>query len=266
MLEQAANQAAGLLTLASPQGPRLMAMVSHGDEESDLALLWRICSTMVDFGYSVTVLDASTRESDHNPGLEQLLEHTYWHGCDSLDAPDWTVIPAGMGLQTLCTMPERQQQSLQLLGHLFQHEGALIVYGAAPGLAPLLSDTGLKPLLAVAPARASLITSYRALKQLLLTGRLEPTIVNLVQTHNKAATPLKTGSVAASLSECARNFLGYEVNALNIAAPRDDDRPSTDLQHLALRMLENAMPLNPGVPDTMRYAPHQGMGTFARNH
>lgn len=265
MLDRPANQAAGLLELASPQSPRLMAMVSHGDELSELPLLWRLCSSLVEFGYAVTVLDATTRESENNPGLEQLLEYAYWRGTDNLEAPEWSVIPAGMGLQNLAAMPERKEQSLQHLGRLFQHEGAIILYGKAEWLVPLLSDSGLKPLLAVAPMKTSLLTSYLALKQLLLKGRLEPTIVNLVQEHN-AAVATRIGTVAASLSDCARNFLGYEVNALNIAAPSDEDRPCVGVQRLALRMLESAMPLDTSLLGAEPQAQGRGMAHFAGSH
>lgn len=265
MLDRPANQAAGLLELASPQSPRLMAMVSHGDEQSELPLLWRLCSSLVEFGYAVTVLDATTRETENNPGLEQLLEYAYWRGTDSLDAPEWTVMPAGMGLQSLAAMPERKEQSLQHLGRLFQNEGAVILYGKAELLVPLLSDSSLRPLLAVAPMKASLLTSYLALKQLLLKGRLEPTIVNLVREHN-AATATRIGTVAASLSDCARNFLGYEVNALNIAATSDEDRPCVGIQRLALRMLESAIPLDAAVPGAMGRTQGNSMAYFAGSH
>lgn len=265
MRERPTNQAAGLLELAGPQGPRLMAMVSHGDEQSELLLLWRLCSSLVNFGYAVTVLDATTRESESNPGLEQLLEYAYWRGAEHLNAPEWTVMPAAMGLQSLAEMPERKEQSLQHLGRLFQHEGALILYGKADWLVPLLSGSGLKPLLAVAPMKTSLLTSYQALKVLLLKGRLEPTIVNMVQERN-AALPVNTRTVAASLTDCARNFLGYEVNALNIATPSDDDRPCVGIQHLALRMIESAVPLESDVLGTLSSAPQHSMDIFSRTH
>jgi hypothetical protein len=265
MLDRPTNQAAGLLDLASPQGTRLMAMVSHGDDQSELPLLWRVCSSLVDFGYAVTVLDATTRESDSNPGLEQLLEYAYWRAAEHLDDPQWTVIPAATGLQTLAGMPEHKEQSLQHLGRLFQHEGAILVYGKADWLVPLLSDSGLKPLLAVAPMKTSLLTSYQALKVLLLKGRLEPTIVNVTQERDSVLMA-KTGTVVASLSDCARNFLGYEVNALNIATPFDDDRPCVEIQHLALRMIESALPLESDLFGSMPQATGHSMDIFSRTH
>ena len=223
-----------------------MAMVNHGDEKFELPLLWRLCSSLVGFGYPVTVLDATTCESEGNPGLEQLLECDFWHSEPDGDSPQWKVIPAAFGLQSLGSIPEHQAQSLQQLGQLFPHEGVLLMYGKAQWLAPLLSHCGVKPLLAVAPMKHSLVGGYVALKHLLLNGRLEPTIVNIL-----ADTPttenVKLRPVATTLSECARNFLGYEVNALNIAASIEEDALSMDMQHLALRMLENAIALEPQV-------------------
>lgn len=265
MLDRPSNQAAGLLELATPQAPKLMAVVSHGDEQSELPVLWRLCSSLVDFGYTVTVLDATTTESDTNPGLEQLLEYAYWRGMENPDAPAWNVIPAAMGLQSLCALPARKTQSLQHLGRLFFHEGVVILYGKAEWLTPLLANSGVKPLLAVAPVKSSLLTSYLALKRLLLKGGLAPTIVNMVE-EKRRATGMQMNTVANNLSDCARNFLGFEVNALDITTPDDDDRPCVEIQRLALRMLESALPLTTGSPDMANRVPHSGLNHFAGSH
>lgn len=265
MLDRPSNQAAGLLELAIPQTPKLMAVVSHGDEQSELPVLWRLCTSLVDFGYAVTVLDATTCESDANPGLEQLLEYAYWRGSENPNAPAWNVIPAGTGLQSLNAVPERRVQNLQHLGRLFFHEGVVIVYGKAEWLTPLLANSGIKPLLALAPVKRSLLTSYLALKRLLLKGGLQPTIVNMVEDKGSASGQ-ELGAVAHNLSDCARNFLGFEVNALDITTPDDDDRPCAEIQRLALQMLESALPLTAGTPDAASYGQSSGMVYFAGSH
>lgn len=265
MLERPANQAAGLLELASPQVPQLMAVVNHGDETAELALLWRLCSSLVDFGYAVTVLDATTYESETNPGLEQLLDYAYWRGNEDSNAPAWNVIPSGRGLQALAGMPERRLQSLHHLGRLFMHDSVLILYGQAELLTPLLAHSGIHPLLAIAPAKRSLLTSYLALKRLLLKGGLEPTIVNLTGDNQRAGAEQVEG-VAASLSDCARTFLGFEVNAFDITTPYDDDRPCAAIQRLALRMLESALPLAPDMPGAPSYIQHPGINQFVGSH
>ncbi|MDP3653336.1 MAG: hypothetical protein Q8R67_16840 [Rhodoferax sp.] len=265
MRDRPSNQAAGLLELAIPQAPKLMAVVSHGDEQSELPVLWRLCTSLVDFGYAVTVLDATTCESEANPGLEQLLEYAYWRGSENPDAPAWNVIPAGMGLQSLNAVPERKAQSLQHLGRLFFHEGVVIVYGKAEWLTPLLANSGIKPLLALAPVKRSLLTSYLALKRLLLKGGLQPTIVNMVDDKQRAAGP-EANTVALNLSDCARNFLGFDVNALDITTPDDLDRPCADIQRLALQMLESALPLTAGAPESAPYAQPSSNNYFAGSH
>ncbi len=242
-----------------------MAMVNHGDDAFELALLWRLCSAMVGFGYAVTVLDGTTSETETNPGLEQLLEYEFWQTHDHSQAPDWTVIPSAYGLQSLCAMQERRAESLKHLGQLFSHEGVVIFYGNAQWLAPFLSGSGVKPLLAVTPMKSSLLSSYVALKHLLLNGRLEPTIANLE--HGLAASESPKGrGIATTLSECAKNFLGFDVNALNIAPPDENDRPSSDIEHLALRMLEDSVAVRPtlamGAPRTLR----DGLGHFTGSH
>jgi hypothetical protein len=83
---------------------------------------------------------------------------------------------------------------------------------------------------------------------------------------NATATTTKIGTVAASLGDCAKNFLGYEVNALSINTPRDDDRPSPDLQHLALCMLESALTLKPNMPSAIYQAQPRGMYFSAGKH
>lgn len=246
MLERSIDQATGLLALATPQGPRLMAMVNHGDEKFELPLLWRLCSALVGFGYPVTVLDATTCESEGNPGLEQLLEYDFWHSDPDGDSPQWKVIPAAFGLQSLGALQEHKSQSLQQLGQLFPHEGVLLIYGKAQWLTPLLSNSGIKPLLAVAPMKHSLVGGYVALKQLLLNGRIEPTIGNILA-DAPTVENVKLRPVASTLSACAKNFLGYEVNAVNIAASTENDALGIDMQHLALRMLENAIVLEPPI-------------------
>lgn len=263
MLDRPANQAAGLLELAIPQAPKLMAVVSHGDEQSELPVLWRLCTSLADFGYAVTVLDATTCESETNPGLEQLLDYAYWRGSENPDAPAWNVIPAGAGLQSLNAEPGRRAQNLQHLGRLFFHEGVVIVYGKAEWLTPLLAHSGIKPLLALAPVKRSLLTSYLALKRLLLKGGLEPTIVNMVD-DKRAATRLERGAVTLNLSDCARNFLGFEVNAIDIRTP-DDDKPCADIQRLALQMLESALTLTADAPDAASCSQHFNMNYFAGN-
>lgn len=241
MHESPANQAAGLMGLSRPSAPRMMAMVGHGDTQSELPLLWRLCWTLSDMGYPVTVLDATTFETDANPGLAHRLGDTYWHSATATDAPAWDIIPAGRAIQSMCGAPSPQSSSHGALGQLFPRETIVVLYSRVEWLIPLLGGCGIAPLLAVSPNRASLLSSYQALKRLLINGKLKPTIVSMEPQSREEADFTSTETGVASLAECAKNFLGYEVNAIHIAAAADNPRTNADLQRLALRMVESAV-------------------------
>jgi hypothetical protein len=242
MLEQHANQAAGLLGLGSQRGPRMLAVVNHGDEQAELPLLWQLCLSLVSFGYAVTVLDATIQESDSNPGLAQLLGSEHWKDNISRDTPAWVVLPAGEGIQSLCTLDVPGLQSLQQLGHLFPHDGVVVLYSKVEWMTPLIAHTGIEPLLAVSHSRTSLITSYLALKRLLITGKLRPTIVNMIQAGTPTPSDIANKTLT-SLSDCAMKFLGQDVKAINIIEQLSEECQSDDIQRLALRLMENALPL-----------------------
>jgi len=268
MHETTVNQAAGLIGLALPLGPRMMAMVSHGDEQAELPLLWRMCLTLTDYGYSVTVLDATTLESPSCPGLDQLLENNYWHGETGSDAPAWTVIPSGAGIQDLCASPGGAAQRLSRIAGLFPEDSVVILYSRADWMAPLMCDTGIEPLLVVSPAKASLLSSYRALKRLVVDGKLRPTIVNLTPTTGDGVMPVRNGA-PSSLVECAKNFLGYEVKAIEINSAAAEDHTHTGaIQRLALRLMESALVLRSDAHAANRFTNPQPVASdrFARSH
>ncbi len=101
MLEACANQAIGLQAMALQASPRMLALASHGEQASELPLLWNLCSTLADLGYSVLVLDATHCESAQSPGLEQLLSGES-SGREQLDPlVPWTILPAAIGLSRL---------------------------------------------------------------------------------------------------------------------------------------------------------------------
>lgn len=268
MHEAPLNQAAGLQGLVRPCGPRIMAMVSHGDEHAELPLLWRLCWTLADLGYTVTVLDATTLESQDNPGLEQLLENPYWQHEAHLEAPAWTVVPSGKAIRALSTPPFQQTQNLQKLGRLFARDSVVILYSRVEWLLAMVGQSGVTPLLAVSPVRASLLTGYQALKRLLLNGQLEPTVVNLLPPSHDAPTDLaRPPSAAASLLECAKNFLNYDVKAINLSS--SDEHTSGAMQRLALRLMERAVSLSvdSATIEKVLASKHlTGMNGFARSH
>ncbi len=259
MLDHPINQAAGLLDLAVVPAPQLIAMVSHGDEQVELPLLLQLCTALVGFGHPVTVLDGTVLETPDNPGLSQLFDYSMAPPATS-DAPSWSVVPARLGLQTLVSGTTTGRHSLVDAGGLFPHESVVIVYSNAQTLAHLLHGSSVRPVLAVSNAKTSLLTSYLALKRLLLKGALEPTIVNVVD-NAPTAKPAAGNRVPTSLNDCAKYFLNYQVNALNIQVPATDERPSASIGRLVLGLLENAMALNSGWS-----VPHRPFAPAARHH
>jgi hypothetical protein len=239
------NQAVGLLGLAAPLAPQLLAVVAHGDARTEQPLLWQLSSALSELGYSVSVLDATVPESENNPGLLQLLDYPFGHGIPEDDGPTWNVLPAALGLQSLCALGAKPTHSLLRLGQAFQCQGVLVLYAGVDMMVQLLGNTDVRPLLSVSGEKSSLLTSYLALKRLLRKGRLEPTILNMMQ---DATQGTGAAGVAQALRECARNFLAYEVHPIRIDPAQADRELDADMRRLATRLLEHAMALPGGAP------------------
>jgi hypothetical protein len=242
MLDACVNQAAGLSLIAAQNATRVIAMASHGDQRDELPLLWSLCSTLVDFGYSVAVLDATTAESTHNPGLEQLLNEVHWSGHEGSDQMPWSVIPAAHGLANLSRQALGADHALHQLGELFPHHGILVIYAPTGVLVSLLPDSGLAPLLAVSSAQQSLVTAYQAIKQLLLDAKLRPTVASIMPFPVRNALDLSQ-AMSQRLRDCAMTYLGYQIDDLLVPAPQPDVPASDEMSRLSLRLLENAKPL-----------------------
>ena len=268
MLEQHDNQASGLLGLGCQPGPRMIAVVHHGDEQAELPFLWQLCLALVNFGYCVTVLDATIEESPNNPGLAQLLETTHWRDEDMHHTPAWTVLPAGKGLRNLCVEIADGSPKLHQLGRLFPADGVIILYCKVEPMIELIGARHIEPLLAVSPLRTSLMTSYIALKRLLITGKLQPTIVNMIQDQG-TDSPVPTRVTLSGLSQCAKRFLRLEVTTLDIVEQCGETIPNGDIQRLALRLLERSLPLRAEYEQTDGFprASHRDQFDFsARSH
>lgn len=242
MLDACVTQAAGLALIAAQNTTRVIAMASHGDQRDELPLLWSLCSTMVDFGYSVAVLDATTAESPHNPGLEHLLDELHWHGNEVTDQMPWSVIPAAHGLDQLSRQALGADRALRQLGELFPHHGVLLIYAPTEVLVSLLPGSGIEPLLAVSSVQQSLVSAYQALKQLLLVAKLRPTIASIMPFPVRNALDLSQ-AMSQRLRDCAMTYLGYQVDNLLVPTPQADAPPSDEINRLSLRLLENARPL-----------------------
>jgi hypothetical protein len=258
------NQAVGLLGLAAPEAPQLLAVVAHGDVRSEQPLLWQLSNALTELGYGVTVLDATVNESDCNPGLQQLLDYEFGHANAEDEGPAWNVLPAALGLQSLCALGTRPVHSLQRLGQTFQSNGVIVLYAGVDYLVKLLPDCDIRPLLSVSNGKSSLLTSYLALKRLLRKARLEPTILNMMEQVKEGQKGAAAG-VAHALSECAKTFLAYEVNAIRIDPSQAESQFNAEMRQLATRLLENALELKSPAPQDGGFAV-SGFREMSRSH
>ena len=243
MLDMDLNQGAGLQRMALQAAPRVVAVASHGQQQGELPLLWSLCTTLVDLGHSVAVLDATTAESADNPGLAQMLDDAHLQSDDRSAPLSWSVIPAALGLAQLCQPMARPGGSLAPLSELLQRFGVVVIYAQAGLLAELLPDSGIEPLLTVAPVKTSAVTAYQALKQMLQSTKLRPTMAAIVG-EPSLNTPAAGHSPVTNLQHCALTFLGYRLDSLAVRALQPQECRSDDMYRLALRLLENAMPLH----------------------
>lgn len=236
MLEPGLSQAAGLQIMAPHIAPRLVGVTSHGQQQGELPLLWGLCNTWVDMGFSVLVLDGHATESTQNPGLSQLLDNPQARFDDDADAASWAVLPAAAGFEQLA----QQGFSTTTLGHLFPSYAVVLIYAGAATMTRLLKRSGLAPLLVVSPLKSSTLSAYQALKQLLLDAQLRPTVANIAL-PSAAQAIMPNTSPAQHLQHCVQTFLGYAIRPLTILASAHPDQAQDGLTRLALELLENAL-------------------------
>lgn len=240
MLEPCFNQAAGLQALGLPHTLRLAALASHGRQQGELPLLWGLCARWVDMGLSVVVLDGHARESDANAGLQQLLENPLRRTEETAETTPWLVLPAAAGLQQLCAT----DLLCGNLAEVFKGYDIALVYANADDLARLLRGRALAPLLVMPPAPDAALSGYAALKTLLLSGQLHPTVANILPETPDKPTRMENAN-ALKLQQCAASFLSYRLPVQTVLASASVAYPHDDLQHLALQLFENALALQP---------------------
>ena len=241
MLEACADQGAGLRHLGMNSTTRVIAVTSHGSHQSELALLWCICSALIELGYAVTVLDGTLEEQECEPGLLQILDSQHWQLGADVDQGTWSVLAAAMGLSKICHPQESQGQPLQRLSSLFESGQVVVVFARGDLLAKLLEGSNVQPLLAVSSSPMSLMTAYYSLKQMHITAQIHPLIVSIEQEYisriNNTQTPGET------LYDCARNFLDCTLSPPLIANLNTEDGISPEMNRLITRMLATAMPI-----------------------
>ncbi len=242
MFDPDLHQTTGFNDLFVQPAQHVIVMASNGDWHGELPLLWNLCSAWSDMGYTLTVLDATTTESDNNPGLQQLMDNMQLPAAGEFDHANWAIIPAALGLTQLSehSPSKKTATTLKTLGHLFENYEIIVIYASAQNLANCLADTGIEPLLPLSINTLSIVPTYQALKHLMLKGRLHATTVTVVDTSN-AEDFLSAQRVNQRLQDCAFNFLGQEISTLTAPSQFLDARAAQDVKTLALRLLERSV-------------------------
>ena len=75
-----------------------------------------------------------------------------------------------------------------------------------------------------------------------------------------------TASAGAALADCARNFLAYDLKWIRLQAIYEDSAPASDLQRMALRVLENALPLSDRWTHMGATETKMGARQYSRSH
>lgn len=234
MLEPIAGQGASLRQIATQGQPRLITLVSQGDQTHEQPLLWQLCQALQGYGYPPVVLDGTSRESAEHPGLVDLMQHMPWGAIGATDDSDWAVMPAAAGLRALA---QGELPPLARLAQLMHGCGVLVLYARAELLIPVLAGSQAQPVLAVTPGRNAIVRGYHTLKQFQLQAQLVPTLVSLITTPLRNADQLARAA-GRTLQKCAMTYLGCETDMITVRSETASGRRSDDVHRLALRLLE----------------------------
>ncbi len=246
MLDTHRPQTQGLHGIPLRAAQHVIVVASHGDWQGELPLLWNLCSAWSAMSYSIAVLDATAAESDHNPGLQQLLNNIHVPLWDDDDCTNWAIFPAALGLEQLgaSVLAGATLEPIQVLGHLLENYEIILIYANALDLATCLPGSGIEPLLPVSMRQMSIVPAYQALKHLMVKGKLHPSTVAIVDTSNPAHL-LSAHRVNKSIQDCAFNFLGEQIPALIAPSEPMDGQNANAIKTLALRLLERSVSLRP---------------------
>ncbi len=238
-----------------------MAMVCHGDEQAELPLLWTLCAALTNQKYQVTVLDGTKQESQDNPGLQQILDYSFWQETTTDAHAPWGILPAHQGLHTLAATSASAHWANALhSSSLHAPNAVVIVYAPADLLASFSLQTGVTPLLALSSGKTSLMTSYLALKRLLINANRVPTIAHV---HSRQQAVEAPEVVARCLQDCARQFLHVEPTMHPLRLDAGAALVHADMQALVQLLLAESVTLD--TPwNALRTQGHESQGLATR--
>lgn len=259
MLDRGLHQGMGLLKRQPASGLRFAA-VAQAPDANALHTLWLLCQQLQQLGYPTLVLDGCAAESEHSPGLAQLLQ------AGALPvAPQWgdgasvAVLPAAHGLRQL---PLDASVPLAPLQPLLRSYALVLLHAPVPQLSALLQPHSIVPLILAAPGTAGTQQAYRHIKHLHLHAAL-PSLVCALAGNDSPAQERQARTQITTLQRCAADYLGLTQRGLVLHTQNPQD-----LQRLALQLLENASTITEAAPPLPPYYPRQAAAAaaFVRSH
>ncbi|MDD0811796.1 hypothetical protein PSQ20_15685 [Curvibacter sp. RS43] len=242
MFEAGLDQGAGLRRQTPKPLLRLVPVVRHGSGEAESRMLWQLAHALTDLDLPVAVLDIDSHETEDAPGLIELLQER----CSLAEVLDetlpWPIVPAAVGWQELFRQGPLSDSSRQALRHWFGAYSVLLVYGTAERLGQALANTGVRPLVPVAPEPRPMLSAYQAMKTLIAQALLMPSVAIMV-TQATETQVRKALQARKTLQNCFTRHIGCYLDSMTVKSFTDDEVAGRDIQMLALRLMENACSL-----------------------
>ncbi len=264
MFEAGLDQSAGLRRQMPQPVLRLVPVIRHSSGEPELRLLWQLCQGFVEQGLSVAVLDTDSPETDETPGLLQILSDQ----CSPSEVADlalpWTIVPAALGWRELTRTGQLDAHGRETLGEHFSPFGMLLAYGSAARLGPALANTGVRPLVPVAPEPRHMLSAYQAMKVLMEQALLMPSVAIMV-TEPTQTVVMRALQARKTLQNCFTRHMGCYLDSMTVKSFTDDEVAGRDIQMLALRLMENAIPLG-AAPASLLHRPADEEVHLVRSH
>lgn len=254
MFDPMYDQAAGLRSVVTQVGIKLVPVVLSRDADSAFDLVWMLGAGLATMGYTVVALDATCREQPGRTGLTQQLQAKAPTAQDADQAP-WLIMPAQSGLSTLMhtaqTLGAKAAQAR--LVALFAPETIVLVLAPKEWLSVLFEESVARPLVPFTLQPSGVVDAYSAIKVLYQAGGLQPV---LVPVHSDVPDAVATQGLAV-LADTARAHLGWAPDCWPLPPTRPGDSKDT-LSQWMLRIHESALALDDGCETQPSWTtPHQ---------
>ena len=234
MLESVWHQGTGLHWQGAQSSLQVLPVVPSGDN-ADATALWMALAHLQQQGYPVVVMDGTEQESPAAPGLQDMLQPRQGYAFTTLAADianplSVATVPAARGMVQLQHKASISgERPLDLLYRYVRNHALVVLWAPAQLLAGMITGCQQVPIQLVPAQSRNVVSSYRALKQMLMGCGQMPRLV--------AMRPADYGldPILKSVSQCAQRHLRSEplCEQLDPLKPRH-------LQRWALQCLEHS--------------------------